>query len=84
MAPSISSIDNSGHRVGAAAVAVLSRMMRSEAARKNPPAIRVKPGEVILRRSTETYAFAQYFCRMFKADTGLTAERWREQNRRGR
>ena len=164
--PSISSIDNSGHRVGAAAVAVLSRMMRSEAARKNPPAIRVKPGEVILRRSTETYAFAQkwisdalvyisrnvekrlttedvaafvgkslpmveegfrkalgrtvqqeliesrlsaakrllantelpvadivarsgfasaqYFCRMFKADTGLTAERWREQNRRGR
>lgn len=166
VAPSISSIDNSGHRVGAAAVAVLSRMMRSEAARKNPPAIRVKPGEVILRRSTETYAFAQkwisdalvyisrnvekrltaedvaafvgkslpmveegfrkalgrtvqqeliesrlsaakrllantelpvadivarsgfasaqYFCRMFKADTGLTAERWREQNRRGR
>ena len=30
------------------------------------------------------FASAQYFCRMFKADTGLTAERWREQNRRGR
>ena len=43
----------------AVAVAVLSRMMRSEAARKNPPAIRVQPGEVSLRRSTETYAFAQ-------------------------
>ncbi len=162
VAPSISSIDNSGHRVGAAAVAVLSRMMRSKAARKNPPAIRVQPGEVSLRRSTETYAFAQkwisdalvyisrnvekrltaedvaafvgkslpmveegfhkalgrtvqqeliesrlseakrllanttlsvaevvarsgfasaqYFCRVFKADTGLTAESWRGQN----
>ena len=163
--PSISSIDNSGHRVGTAAVAVLSRMMRSKAARKNPPAIRVKPGEVVLRRSTEMYAFAQkwisdalvyisrnvekrltaeditafvgkslpmvedgfrkalgrtiqqeliesrlsaakrllsntelpvaeivarsgfasaqYFCRVFKAVTGLSAERWREQNRKG-
>ena len=160
--PSISSIDNSGHRVGATAVAVLSRMMRSKAAREKPPFIRVKPGEVVQRRSTETYAFAQkwisdalvyisrnvekrltaedvaafagkslptiedgfrkalgrtvqqeliasrlseakrllanttlsvtevvarsgfasaqYFCRVFKADTGLTAESWRGQN----
>ena len=162
MAPSISSIDNSGHRVGATAVAVLSQMMRSKAAREKPPSIRVKPGEVVQRRSTETYAFAQkwisdalvyisrnvdkrltaedvaafagkslptveegfrkalgrtvqqeliesrlaeakrllanttlsvaevvarsgfasaqYFCRVFKSDTGLTAESWRGQN----
>ena len=161
--PSISSIDNRGFRVGSAAVAVLSRMMRSKAARKNPPAVRVKPGEVVQRQSTETYAFeekwmsdalvyisrnvekrltaedvarfagrslptvedafrkvlgrtvqqelvasrlfsarhllettslpvaevavrsgfssAQYFCRMFKADTGLSAERWRERRK---
>ena len=161
--PSISSIDNKGFRVGSAAVAVLSRMMRSKAARLDPPAIRVKPGEVVQRRSTETYAFeerwisdvlvyisrnverrltagdvvrfagkslptveeefrrvlgrtvqqelvasrlfaakqllaetslpvaevaarsgfssAQYFCRVFKADTGFSAEAWRERRK---
>ena len=26
------------------------------------------------------FASAQYFCRVFKADTGLTAESWRAQN----
>ena len=26
------------------------------------------------------FASAQYFCRMFKADMGLSAERWRGQN----
>ena len=162
--PSISSIDNSGRRIGEAAVAVLSRMLYSKEAREKPPSVRVEPGEVIQRRSTETYAFAQtwisdalvyisrnvekkltaediavfvgkslptiedgfrkalgrtvqqeliasrlsaakrllanttlpvsevvarsgfasaqYFCRVFKADTGLTAESWRGQNRR--
>ena len=162
--PSISSIDNSGHDIGEAAVAVLSQMLRSKAARKNPPSIRVKPGEVVQRRSTETYVFEQkwlsdalvyisrnverrltaedvstfvgkslpivekgfrkalgrtvqqeliasrlsaakrllanttlpvsevvarsgfaspqYFCRVFRADTGLTAESWREQGRK--
>lgn len=166
ISPSISSIDNGGFRVGSAAVAALSRMMRSKAARKNPPAVRVKPGEVVQRQSTEAYAFeekwmsdalvyisrnvekrltaedvarfagrslptvedafrralgrtvqqelvasrlfaarrllestslpvaevaarsgfasAQYFCRMFKADTGLSAERWRGQNNASR
>ncbi len=57
--PSISSIDNSGYRVGVAAVAVLSRMVRSDAARRKPPSVRVKPREVVQRRSTETYAFAR-------------------------
>ena len=162
--PSISSIDNSGRRIGEASVAVLSQMLSSKEARANPPSVCVEPGEVVQRRSTETYAFAQtwisdalvyisrnaekrltaddiavfvgkslptvedgfrkalgrtvqqeliasrlsvakrllanttlpvadvsarsgfasaqYFCRVFKAYAGITAESWREQNRK--
>lgn len=162
--PSISSIDNSGRRIGEASVAVLSQMLCSKDARENPPSVCVEPGEVVQRRSTETYAFAQtwisdalvyisrnaekrltaediavfvgkslptvedgfrkalgrtvqqeliasrlsvakrllanttlpiakvsarsgfasaqYFCRVFKTYTGITAESWREQNRK--
>ena len=54
--PSISSIDNAAHRVGETAVAVLSRMIRTEEARKNPPRVRVKPGGLYPRSSTEIYA----------------------------
>lgn len=57
-APTLSSIDNAAHRVGETAVAVLSRMMRSEAARRDPPRIRVKPGGLYPRSSTETYALS--------------------------
>ena len=57
--PSISSIDNSGRRIGEASVAVLSQMLSSKEARANPPSVCVEPGEVVQRRSTETYAFAQ-------------------------
>ncbi|MBP5320500.1 MAG: DNA-binding transcriptional regulator [Kiritimatiellae bacterium] len=56
IAPSISSIDNAAHRIGETAVAVLSRMMRSEEARKRPPRVRVKPGGLYPRSSTEVYA----------------------------
>ena len=162
--PSISSIDNSGRRIGEASVAVLSQMLSSKEARANPPFVCVEPGEVVQRSSTETYAFAQtwisdalvyisrnaekrltaddiavfvgkslptvedgfrkalgrtvqqeliasrlsvakrllanttlpvvdvsarsgfasaqYFCRVFKAYAGITAESWREQNRK--
>lgn len=160
----VAEIDNSGRRIGEASVAVLSQMLSSKEARANPPFVCVEPGEVVQRRSTETYAFAQtwisdalvyisrnaekrltaediaafvgkslptvedgfrkalgrtvqqeliasrlsvakrllanttlpvadvsarsgfasaqYFCRVFKAYAGITAETWREQNRK--
>ena len=53
--PMLSSIDIPAHRVGVAATAILSRMMREENARKNPPAIFVKPREIFRRKSTEVY-----------------------------
>ncbi|MBQ9430637.1 MAG: DNA-binding transcriptional regulator [Kiritimatiellae bacterium] len=55
-APTLSSIDNAAHRVGETAVAVLSRMMRSASVRRDPPRIRVKPGGLYQRSSTEIYA----------------------------
>ena len=55
----VAEIDNSGRRIGEASVAVLSQMLSSKEARANPPFVCVEPGEVVQRRSTETYAFAQ-------------------------
>jgi len=55
-APTLSSIDNVPHRVGAVAVEVLAEMLSSAAARRRPPSRFVPSGEVFPRASSEIWA----------------------------